>query len=186
MTTPGQLFNNTASQAERERELRNDQRVRAGHTFQSRAIAEADEIQGRFAEINKSNVVGSQQAVHYPRLPSGPWADPVQVPPEEPLGFSVEAMEPVGTIQEIEASLDGTTNTVADVASPCGEMVVPSSTLGDETVVADGASPGPGQTAPSNVTDPSRGGAEAPSAGLASPTEVSPRPPQTNRRKPTR
>jgi hypothetical protein len=166
--------------------LKNDQRAR--HTFQSRAIAEADEIQGRFAEINKSNVVGSQQAVHYPRLPSGPWADPVQVPPEEPLGFSVEAMEPVGTIQEIEASLGDPTAKPEDNPPhfPASGAVGSPPELGDETVVADSALPVAGVTATASVNDPLRGGAEAPSAGLASPTEVSPRPPQTNRRKPTR
>jgi hypothetical protein len=95
-------YRQDATQREREEVLRNDQRA---NTFAGRAISEADDVRGRWAEINKSNVVGATPTVDYPRLPSGPWADPVQVPPEPSLGFSVEDHEPVGTIQEIEASL---------------------------------------------------------------------------------
>ena len=53
----------------------------------------------------KPNTVIGVDALSYPRLPSGPWADPVQIPPEEPLGFSVEDHEPVGTIPEVQASI---------------------------------------------------------------------------------
>jgi hypothetical protein len=111
-----------ATQKEKAEILRNDQLVAS--TFLSHT--HNNDEGGRYAK--PMNVIGSTPTVDYPRLPSGPWADPVQVPPEEPLGFSVEDHEPVGTIQEIQASLDGTTNTVADVAaSPCGEVVVSSS-----------------------------------------------------------
>jgi hypothetical protein len=54
---------------------------------------------------SKPSAVIGIGAPEYPRLPSGPWADPVQIPPEEPLGFSVEDHEPVGTIPEIQASI---------------------------------------------------------------------------------
>ena len=100
MTNPGQQFRNEASQKEREAVLRNDQRVRSGSTFLDHTHSEEG---GRFAK--PTNVIGSTPTVQYPRLPSGPWADPVQVPPEEPLGFSVEDHEPVGMIPEIQASL---------------------------------------------------------------------------------
>jgi hypothetical protein len=123
-------YQNNASQKEREEVLRS--------TFQSRAIAEADEVRGRWTEINKSNVVGATPTVDYPRLPSGPWADPVQVPPEPSLGFSVEDHEPVGTIQEIEASLG------AHSASPCAhndttalDAVVSSAGVGEPSIVGD-------------------------------------------------
>jgi hypothetical protein len=61
------------------------------------------ELGGRFAK--ESRVSGAEPNVRYPRLPSSsPWAsDPV--PPEEPLGFEIDAMEPVGNPGEIEASL---------------------------------------------------------------------------------
>jgi hypothetical protein len=58
-----------------EQRLRNAQCNNAASTFQSRAIAEADEIQGRFAQINKVNVVGSEAAAQYPRLPENSWAN---------------------------------------------------------------------------------------------------------------
>src|SRR5262249_47734162 len=44
-------------------------------------------------------------ATQYPQLPaSPPWASDL-LPPEPPLAFSGEEMEPVGTVDEIEASL---------------------------------------------------------------------------------
>ncbi len=90
-----------ATMAEKEQILRNDQR----HTFQSRAIAEADEVRGRWAQINKATVVGSSGAPQYPQLPeASPWHnDPV--PHEEPLGHAIDAHEPVGEVGEIEKSL---------------------------------------------------------------------------------
>jgi hypothetical protein len=140
-------YQNKSSQAEREAELRNDQRVRSGHTFQSRAIAEADDVRGRWAEINKSNVVGATPRVEYPRLPENSWTnDPTGVEPS--LGIDVNAVEPCGEKFEIEA-------------------------LDDVTTVFDGqsvASPLAGVTATASVDDPSRtGGAEAPTAVTASP-----------------
>jgi hypothetical protein len=67
---------------------------------------------GRFAKPENSK---SPLPV-YPRLPeSSPWHhDPV--PPEEPLGYSVDAMEPVGSQQEVQASIDRL-NENASVAS---------------------------------------------------------------------
>jgi hypothetical protein len=72
-----------------------------------RALAkgEIEEAGGRFAvERPKPQIVGAGP-VSYPAQPaSSPWAsDPV--PNEEPLGFDVNAIEPVGTGPEIEASL---------------------------------------------------------------------------------
>src|SRR5215472_17188854 len=79
-----------------EQKLRNAQRhSKDASTFQSRAISEADEVRGRFAQINKSDVVGSTPTPEYPRLPdASPWHhDPV--PAEECLGIDVNALEPV-------------------------------------------------------------------------------------------
>jgi hypothetical protein len=137
-------YRNEATQ--RERVLRNDQR----HTFQSRAIAENDDVRGRWAEINKSNVVGATSTPQYPAGPN--WSvDPTGVEP--PLGIDVNAVEPCGEKFEIEA-------------------------LGDVTTVFDGQSvalPLAGATVPASVDDPSRtGGAEAPKAVLASPADGEP------------
>jgi hypothetical protein len=96
-------YHQSADQRERERLLRNDR----ANTFAGRAQAEADEIQGRWAQEHKATVIGTSDATaQYPKLPSGPWADPVQIPPEPALGFSVEDHEPVGTIPEVQASID--------------------------------------------------------------------------------
>jgi hypothetical protein len=148
MTDPGQLFNNTSSQAERERELRNEQRVR-GHTFQSRAIAEADDIRGRWRETHKASVVGSDSAVHYPMAAPNWSVDPTGVEP--PVGYDINEVPVVGEPHEIQASL-------GDVLEGGPQPV---------------ASPGPGQPATTSV-DPSRGGAEAPSAALVSPRRREP------------
>jgi hypothetical protein len=135
--------------------LRNDQRA---NTFAGRAIAEADDVRGRWAEINKSNVVGSQQAVHYPRLPENSWTiDPTGVEP--PLGLDVNAVEPCGEKFEIE-ELGGATTDFGQCASS-----------------------GPGQTATASVSDPSASGAEALTAGPASPDVMSPRPPNPKLRR---
>jgi hypothetical protein len=60
---------------------------------------------GRFAA--GGDVSGAEEATHYPRQPeNSPWShDPV--PPEEPLGFSVQDVEPCGTPVEIAASIGG-------------------------------------------------------------------------------
>jgi hypothetical protein len=71
-----------------------------------RDLAEAGlslEAQGRHAA--KAAVSGSKAVPQYPQA-SGPWNDPVQVPDEPPLGYSVQDdVEVVGTPKEVEESL---------------------------------------------------------------------------------
>jgi hypothetical protein len=61
---------------------------------------------GRFAAVNKQQVTGSEQAVHYPTLPAGnPFADaPLGI--ERSLGYSIEDHEPVGEWFEQTQSFD--------------------------------------------------------------------------------
>jgi hypothetical protein len=76
-------FNNSASQEERRRVLRESTRL--GH-----AEANADdEAGGRFAKLNRPAVVGASPVSQYPWQPEeSPWAaDPVG--PEPPLGVDV-------------------------------------------------------------------------------------------------
>jgi hypothetical protein len=89
-------FKNDTDQHTRREVLRND-------TYFSRQQNTVDDAGGRFAKLIPSTLTGQSQPV--PRLPeSSPWHhDPV--PATEPLGFSVNAMEPVGTQAEIEASI---------------------------------------------------------------------------------
>jgi hypothetical protein len=111
---PGQLFRNDTSQKERAEVLRNDRR---NQTLHGRASSDLDlENSGRFA---KPHAVIGVDAPDYPKLPaSSPWHhDPV--PPEEPIGVSIDAHEPVGEIGEIQASLDDTAAKIfADVPAP--------------------------------------------------------------------
>src|SRR6516164_8716357 len=76
------------------RVMANDRRVMG--TYHSVAASTVDDERGgRFAVEGKQTVIGSS-AVAYPQQPStSPWhSDPC--PPEPPLGYSVEAMEPDG------------------------------------------------------------------------------------------
>ena len=142
-------YQNKSSQAERKQVLRNDARVRSGSTFFDHT--HNNDEGGRYAK--PMNVTGSTPTVEYPRLPSGPWADPVQIPPEEPLGYGISEAPIVGEPHEIEA-LDDTAyaTNVADVAaSPCGEVVVSSSTLGDVTEAVAQSAPLAAVAAPSSV-----------------------------------
>jgi hypothetical protein len=71
----------------------------SGETYYGRAQLDLEaELGGRFARPKP--LVGE-----VPRQPEGsPWAhDPVG--PEPPLGYSIDAMEPVGAPHEIERSL---------------------------------------------------------------------------------
>jgi hypothetical protein len=96
-----------------------DRRRLAGSTTSAttyRDLAEAGlslEAQGRHAA--KAAVSGSKAVPHYPAA-SGPWNDPVQVPDEPPLGWSVEAQEPVGETFEIAASSALSPENAADAA----------------------------------------------------------------------
>jgi len=62
-------------------------------TYFSRASADADMIGGRFKRETETRVTGVPS---YPRQPeSSPWAsDPV--PPEEPLGYDINALPELG------------------------------------------------------------------------------------------
>jgi hypothetical protein len=87
-----------------------DRRRLAGSTTATtnyRDLAEAGlslEAQGRHAA--KAAVSGSKVVPQYPRMPeNNPWHCDI-VPPEGPLGYSVQDdVEPVGTPKEVEESL---------------------------------------------------------------------------------
>jgi hypothetical protein len=105
-------YHQNSGQRERERLLRNDR----ANTFAGRAQAEADEIQGRWAQEHKAAVIGTGP-VQYPRLPESSWVnDPV--PPEEPLGLDVNAVEPCGEKFEIEELGDPATGSHQPASAP--------------------------------------------------------------------
>jgi hypothetical protein len=95
----------TTSHQEEQRQRRELLGSTTGMTFHSRAAVElALEAQGRHTQ--GAEVTGSKPGMVYPRQPEGsPWAGDL-VPPEGPLGYSVQDdIEPNGTPQEVESSL---------------------------------------------------------------------------------
>jgi hypothetical protein len=109
MTDPTRPYSNDTSQQEREEVLRNDARKPYSPrreyepeptTFSRFARSQANEVGGRFREVEKATVVGVEQ----PDLPAPDWAnDPSGV--ERPLGYRIDEMEAVGEPHEIEKSL---------------------------------------------------------------------------------
>src|SRR5262245_7924583 len=79
-------------------------------TFFSRARADADQLGGRFKKVTETRVTGVPS---YPQQPaSSPWAnDPV--PPEAPLGFSVD---------ELNGSMAPADGPVASDVATCGPL----------------------------------------------------------------
>ena len=106
-------FNNDSNQAERRRVQRD--------TYHTRTVVD-DELGGRFKKQSPT-IIGSTPAPSYPKQPANsPWSsDPV--PATEPLGFSVDAMEPVGTPEEIEKSIRAdNSDRSSTIASPTIEQ----------------------------------------------------------------
>jgi hypothetical protein len=95
-------------QEERREVLLNDIKVHEQtekDTHFSRAQADVElENQGRFKKQTETEVIASKPQVRYPAQPaSSPFAhDPA--PPENPLGYDINALEPVGERHEIEVA----------------------------------------------------------------------------------
>jgi hypothetical protein len=87
------------SQAEKRRILNEDRKAR---TYLAQAQSSIDDDRGgRFAAVGKSTAVVGASPISYPQQPpTSPWARDV-MPPEPPLGFSVNEIEPVGEKHEI-------------------------------------------------------------------------------------
>jgi hypothetical protein len=103
MSAADRPFINQSTQREKEEVLRNERKLKSGDrqstTYHAQAMAGLDEPGGRFSEARY--VSGSEPSTNMPRLPANsPWAhDPV--PPEEPLGYSVNDLEPTGEAHEL-------------------------------------------------------------------------------------
>jgi hypothetical protein len=67
--------------------------------------------------VGKDYVAGSELHVSYPAA-SGPWADPVRVPDEPSLGYSVNDLAPTGEVFEVNAGLSAAAVGRAEVAAP--------------------------------------------------------------------
>jgi hypothetical protein len=87
------------SQAERRRIMADDRRAKS--TYHSQAIGSIDEERGgRYATSGSKQTVIGSSPIAYPQQPStSPWHhDPIGTEP--PLGYSVDAIEPVGEVFE--------------------------------------------------------------------------------------
>jgi hypothetical protein len=127
---------NDTSQSERREILRNDRLARS--TYLDHAIARAeDEAGGRFAKQAPTTVTGGPQ---YPRQPAGsPWSQGHVVGPEAPLGFSVDAIEPVGTPAEVQRSIER--NEVGDAAALPHAVSAPGPASAEVSLGLGGAGP---------------------------------------------
>ena len=91
------MLSKQEEEQERRATLENDRRVREqqqaqGGTFYQHGLAQADEInQGRFAAVGAPTVVGSKPnpSTQYPAASA---AHQTELPPEQPLGFSIDDM----------------------------------------------------------------------------------------------
>jgi hypothetical protein len=74
------------------------------NTYRAHAEASIDEDRGgRFALVRKPATIVGAGPIAYPRLPEdSPWSSN-PLPPEPPLGYSVDDLEPVGEVFEQEA-----------------------------------------------------------------------------------
>jgi hypothetical protein len=120
-----------------------------GMTYHSRAITGLElERSGRHAQ--SATITGTKAVPQYPAA-SGPWNDPVQVPDEPPLSYSVEDLEVTGNYHEVEASSreaspsvaslppDGDVATASAIPSPgaLGVPAVSTSAAGTSTSSSD-------------------------------------------------
>lgn len=87
--------------------LRNTERRKNASTFSQFANSEANADAGRFAAINKANVVGAKAVPDYPNQPANSFSNQAAVAgPEEALGFDVNETPVVGESWEVEASIE--------------------------------------------------------------------------------
>jgi len=85
----------------------------------TRTLAEEGMVGGRYGVISKTHVTGATSAPQYSALPESSWVNQgASVPPEEPLGYSVEEVPVVGTRSEVERSLAVACDGAAPPADP--------------------------------------------------------------------
>jgi len=96
------------AQSEKRRILAEDRRARTYHAVAQGSID--DERGGRYGAVGRQPTVTGRSAISYPQQPpTSPWfSNPM--PSEPPLGYSVDAMEPVGEPHERGNAADEPSN----------------------------------------------------------------------------
>jgi hypothetical protein len=90
------MLSRQEEEAERRATFENDRKVleQRGSTFHQHGMAQADELsQGRFAAIGSPTVIGAKPSPST-QYPAASPSHQVSLPAEEPLGFSVNDLEP--------------------------------------------------------------------------------------------
>jgi hypothetical protein len=100
MTFPWIVERNEPMNATDDRRIELEERRRK--TYLGHALDDELDLGGRFKKVSTSSVVGVGP-ISYPAQSSGPWSKD-ECPQENQLGYSVDAIEPVGEVHEIEAS----------------------------------------------------------------------------------
>jgi hypothetical protein len=109
-----------ADQDEKRRVLENDASLRTAGTFFSHTHSDGD-LGGRFAAVGAQTIVGQSPNPYPPMPPNNPWArDPV--PPEEPLGFSINEFEPSSCTSPVQATGDPMPDGDAPSPIPLGDV----------------------------------------------------------------
>jgi hypothetical protein len=98
-------------------DLRRRQQQAQGGTFFQHGLAQADEVnQGRFAATGVPTVTG---ATPVPKYPAASAAHQTELPPEPPLGYSVNDFEPSTDLSAVEATGGAPSSyPLEDVAAP--------------------------------------------------------------------
>lgn len=97
---------------------------RRASTYLAMALADS-ELPGRFGKVTQQNIVGASAGPFYPQLPEGssgaiPWPED-----RNPLGFAIDAMEPVDpTAHSPAVDCAAVTLSAATVSLAVGEPIV--------------------------------------------------------------
>jgi hypothetical protein len=102
-------------------------------TYLAMAVADSEDIGGRFKKVAPMSVVGATPVPEYPRQPEGsPWSQQWPNDPD-PLGYSVEDSEPVGSEAEIEEAAqilrDREAAAVTSPVADCADVAVSAATV---------------------------------------------------------
>jgi hypothetical protein len=117
------MTNEKITQADKLAALHNSNLLRKRaelNTYHARAQVEADDAGGRYAKLQPTTVIGSTGAPAYPQQPEGsPWRGDL-IGQEPPLGYSVDAIDPVGEPHEIAEAAAIIEHADASSPSVCG------------------------------------------------------------------
>jgi hypothetical protein len=120
-------------------------RRNTGGTYFQVAIAESDQVGGRWAAEVRTRVTGATPASQYPSLPEDAFPNQAAaVPASESLGFAIDQMDPVGEVFEVLAEQQGGEGVNAITppgAKPSGELLCSGNRPQPDTVETSSSPP---------------------------------------------